>query len=828
MKRFFTLSLLALPLHADSTVYEDFESDGYGEWKVEGPAFGLAPNSDAPDGMNGKVTGHHKTYFASSGHGGDEPTGTLSSPEFEVQKKFLSFLICGGKHPGKTALQLVIDGKVVQEATGADNLQMRRVNWDLSKFKGQKARLRAIDKESGRWGLINIDHIVFSDQKIEASKPAPKKKPAPKPEGDERLAVTEVLPGAKIPHGAKLDIFADTGTTGIASPTALSVDEQGRVFVSETHRFRYGVEDNRGNLFWVIDDLAARTTEDRRALHEKWKDKVSIEHMTKVSEKIRVVVDEDKDGKAEKGIVYAEDFNDVLDGTAAGIMAYNGTVYFACIPHIWALHDKDGDLVADERKSLQDGFGVHISLSGHDLNGFAIGPDGRFYTTIGDRAFNFTTKEGKKLDFNDQGAILRFEPDGSNFEVVHEGLRNPKEIAFDQWGNGITVDNNSDQGDGSRVVFLLEGADSGWRIDHQALHTFHRTIGVEDRPINRWMQEKMWQTQNDEQPLDIVPPIANLTNGPSGLAYYPGTGFDLDSKDRFLITDYKGGSPRSGIYSFGIEADGAGFDMIDAKKFAWGIGVTDVEWGYDGKVYISDFVTGWESHDKGRIVTLSDPHRADDPEVAKVVETIQKDFSAMSSGELAALLESPDQRIRLRAQIALAEKDDALVHFTEAANQRLNPIQQLHGVWGLGMLARSEKGEAATEQLLKLIGNQSERVRGWVATNLAESTIADGKALIPLLADENAEVRLRAALALARKPHSEALPAIQKLITENADKDPYLRHAGVMAILACASVDQIVALKDEPDMALRRVAVVALQKIASPRVAEFLFDADPR
>ena len=73
---------------------------------------------------------------------------------------------------------------------------------------------------------------------------------------------------------------------------------------------------------------------------------------------------------------------------------------------------------------------VRFSLSGHDMNGFALGPDGRIYGTIGDRGFNIVTREGVKYEYPDQGAVFRFDPDGSNFEVVHTGLRNPKEIAF--------------------------------------------------------------------------------------------------------------------------------------------------------------------------------------------------------------------------------------------------------------------------------------------------------------------------------------------------------------------------------------------------------------
>ena len=74
--------------------------------------------------------------------------------------------------------------------------------------------------------------------------------------------------------------------------------------------------------------------------------------------------------------VFADGFNDVLDGTAAGVFYYEGCLYFACIPKIYMLRDtRRRD--ADERKVVAEGFGVRVSLSGHDLNGFTLGPDGR-------------------------------------------------------------------------------------------------------------------------------------------------------------------------------------------------------------------------------------------------------------------------------------------------------------------------------------------------------------------------------------------------------------------------------------------------------------------
>ena len=805
-----------LPVAGTDLVFEAFESDGFGEWQAKGKAFGLAPVSTSPDGLNGKVTGYSGQSYLTSSHAGDASVGTLTSPPFEIKLSHLAFHISGGTHPGKTAVQLLIDNKVVLEANGKNDLKMRQVVWPLKEFIGKTATLRIVDREIGGWGIINADHFVFSDN----PKPFfPKPVYLKEQEVKEGLVSTDVIPGLTVPQGSKVTLFADHESHKLYSPTALTVDDKGRVFAAETHRFAFGVEDNRRHLYWLQDDLAAQTTDDRLALHKKWQEKHPLKKMTERSEKIRVLVDTDNDGVADQSKIFADSFNDILDGTAAGIMAFEGKIYFACIPKIWMLEDQDGDLVSDQRTALQDGFGVRVSFSGHDLNGFALGPDGRLYTTIGDRGFTITTREGKTYRYPNQGAILRFEPDGSGMEVVHTGLRNPKEIAFDQFGTGITVDNNSDQGDRARVVFMLEGADSGWRMGHQVLHSFHKTVGIPDRPINQWMAEKMWETKNEEQPGHIVPPMLNLTSGPSGLAYYPGTGFSLGCKDRFLICDYRGGAAASGIWSFTIAPDGAGFGVTHSEKFNWGVAATDLEWGYDGKLYVADFVKGWQSHSAGRIYSLSEqnPGPGLDPFLA------ENDFTTMAARKLAVLLGHEDQRIRLRAQLALVDRPEALPLFISATNQKLNPLERLHGIWGLGIMAR-KGNDTATRFLLQALRNNDPLVRAQVVQALGESTLKEATPLLPALSDGSRRVRGLAAVAVGRLRDPAALEDLIAMIAFNGNDDPVLRHCGVMGLLGSAKEDDLVQLADHESGAVRHAALLALRRLGSPKVIAFLGD----
>ena len=820
----FLLVALTIPATAQTPdkVFAPFEGDGFGTWEETGTAFGKAPTTGGQGVLAGHVHGFAQESFASSHAQGPAEMGSLTSPPFTIEQASIGFLVGGGSVKGQTSVQLLVGDQVLREQVGQNDNQLRPHTWEVRDLKGQQARIRLVDAHAAAGGYILVDHIVFTDAE-KPSFPATTKGGQPVEDG---LISTEVLPGVTIPSGTRLELFATHEKHEVYSPTALCIDEQGRVLVTETHRFRFGVEDNRNHRYWHNDDIASLTIEDRRKLHQKWNEKWPVSEMTKKTEKIRLLVDHDHDGKADESKVFAEGFNDLLDGTAAGIYSYEGEVFFACIPNLWTLRDTNGDNVADLRKKLITGFGTRISLSGHDLNGFALGPDGRLYGSIGDRAMNITTQEGHKLAYTDQGNVFRFDPDGSNFEVVHAGLRNPKEIAFDQWGNCISVDNNSDQGDKARVVYIVDGADSGWRTDHQNLHTFYREVGYEKRPINQWMQERQWDKHHEGQPAFLLPPIDTLTSGPSGLTYHPGTGFSHNCTDSFLICDYRGGAAASGIWAFRITPDGASMKVVDPRKFNWGVAATDVEFGYDGRLYVADFVDGWQSHPAGRIYTLSSEESIASEETREVTAIFREGFLRRPALELFELMSHPDHRVRLRAQIALSDRPEAVPFFINATKQTESRRLCLHGVWGLWIKARKAGSEASTEQLVKLLAHQDDEIRAQAARALGEAPLKDHGRLINSLQDSSARVKSFAALSLTRLRAREAFNPTLILLSENANRDPYLRHAGVMCLLGSGTEEQIANLNSHPNPSIRLAAVLALRRLHSPALVRFFFDKD--
>src|SRR5690606_35139465 len=143
----------------------------------------------------------------------------------------------------------------------------------------------------------------------------------------------------------------------------------------------------------------------------------------------------------------------------------------------------------------------------------------------------------------------------------------------------------------------------------------------------------------------IVPPIANLGDGPSGLVHYPGVGLDTRYKDHFFMCDFRGAAAQSGIRSFAVRPNGATFELINSQQFIWSILATDVDFGFDGRIYVSDWVHGWDGLGKGRIYSFHDPAHA----VSDVAALMKNGFDQQSLESLAGLLDHADQRVRLEA-----------------------------------------------------------------------------------------------------------------------------------------------------------------------------------
>ncbi len=158
-----------------SIVIENFEAPSYAamDWTATGGLAGSAPTFGGVEGQQ-TITGYKGKQLLDTFIGGDATQGTLTSPAFKLSKPYLNFLIGGGYHPynpatygtpsdTETAVNLLVDGKVMDTATGSDSEHLGWRSWNVSALEGRTAQIQVVDANSGGWGHINADQFVLSD-----------------------------------------------------------------------------------------------------------------------------------------------------------------------------------------------------------------------------------------------------------------------------------------------------------------------------------------------------------------------------------------------------------------------------------------------------------------------------------------------------------------------------------------------------------------------------------------------------------------------------------------------------------------------------------------
>ncbi|MGV3772539.1 MAG: PVC-type heme-binding CxxCH protein [Verrucomicrobiales bacterium] len=627
----------------------------------------------------------------------------------------------------------------------------------------------------------------------------------------------------KAPPGFKMDLFA--AEPHLANPVAFDVDNQSNFYVSETFRLHAGVTDIRGHMNWLDEDLANRTVDDRIAMMKRHLGK-DFPSVAENSDRVKLIIDSNGDGKADDSTVFADGFNAPADGIAAGVLARAGKVWFANLPNLWLLEDENKDGVADKRTSLSYGYGVRVGFLGHDLHGLIFGPDGKIYFSIGDRGSN-VEKDGKRIGHPDTGSVFRCNPDGSDLEEYAFGLRNPQELAFDQYGNLFTGDNNSDGGDRARWVYVVEGGDSGWRVGFQFL----------ERPISRgpWNAEKLWHPQWPGQAAYIIPPITNITDGPSGLAYYPGTGMPDKYKEHFFLADFKGG-PGSLIHSFAVKPKGAGFEVVDHEKFLTDALPTDVAFGPGGGLHFSDWVQGWGMTGKGRLYHVYDPEVQNQQIVQETRKLLAEGMAKKGNDALARLLQHPNMKVRMEAQFELAERGGRAANvLARVAKGGASTVARLHGIWGLGQIAAKTQAPGirksvppTLEPVMELTRDRDPEIRAQAVRLLSDHRIqALTNSLPQLLEDSSPRVRFHAAMAVGKLQDKSSIPAVLNMLRSNQDKDVYLRHAGAMALTWNSDMDLLMAHAKDKSSSVRMAVLLAMRRLERAEIALFLQDQEP-
>ncbi len=641
---------------------------------------------------------------------------------------------------------------------------------------------------------------------------------------------------AQLAPGLELSLWAPE--TLVSDPIGIAFDEKGRLFVTSTTRSSRDEIDIRPHPDWMIPSITFKDVEDKRAFYKRilapeksaqnlWLDDFNKDgsrdwrDLTFHKEKLFRLEDTNGDGIADLSQQVFQDLNDLVTDVAHGVLAYKNDVYLTVSPDIWRLRDTNGDGVLDTKESLAHGSGVHIGFGGHGLSGPLIGPDGRLYWKQGDLGVNITTREGRTLSNPHSGVILRANPDGSDAEIFASGLRNPQEFAFDEYGNLIAPDNDGDHpGETERLLYVVDGMETGWRINWQ----FGKYGDPDNNSYKVWMEEGMFKTRFPEQAAYFTPAFAPWHAGPAGFDYNPGTALGDAWRGYFFGMAFPGSPARASVQGFTLAPQGAGFRLAEDKVVVQGVLATGVKFGPDGALYLADWIDGWDPKDRGRIWKVDVPGGAASAIRTETRALIGANFKDRTPADLLALLRHADMRVRTKAQFELVDRG-AGSDLLSSARQTRHQLARIHGLWGIGQLARRDISVAAP--LVDFLKDGDPEIRAQAAKLIGDLRYAPASSqLVPLLLDPVPRPRFFAAEALGRIKYLPAVAPLVAMLAENDDEDVYLRHAGAVALARIGAVEPVVALASHPSRAVRLAAVVTLRRLRDPGVARFLGDRD--
>ncbi len=437
----------------------------------------------------------------------------------------------------------------------------------------------------------------------------------------------------------------------LANPVAIDFDEKGRLFVSETYRYRSSVLDIRDYMGMLELDLAARTIDDRLKLHRTVFGEAAAKQLGIEGEVVRLVEDKDGDGVADASRVFSDGYNNELDGIASGVLARHGKVWFTNIPSLWLLEEQRRRQGEEERAAAR----LRRALQ---LHGPRF-PRSRARPRRQDLLHHRRPRHAREGQGRPARGCTRMKARcsaptrmaRSSSSFAH-GLRNPQELAFDEHGNLFTGDNDSDQGDQERLVYLVRR----WR---QRLA----------RGLPACAHGQRW-------PVDARRPVEAVLRRPPGLStaaglqhrgrsvrphVLPGHRPHVRIRQAFLHHSFQGQHRPQRHPDVHLEQDGASFKPTSSQQFMGGVLPTDVTFGPDGVLYSP---TGWMAGRRARRAasTASRPANEERPSARRSAPKSPgcwpKAHRARAMPNSAALLAHADRRVRLDAQLELASRGD--------------------------------------------------------------------------------------------------------------------------------------------------------------------------
>ncbi|HJZ55682.1 MAG TPA: hypothetical protein VKE74_12010, partial [Gemmataceae bacterium] len=233
---------------------------------------------------------------------------------------------------------------------------------------------------------------------------------------------------------------------------------------------------------------------------------------------VRVLVDDDGDGRADRAV----DLIDGLKDGPMGLLAEGDSLYVVSDGGLKRYRGYNGK---DKLRGPPETILALKTTGEHDAHAVRRGPDGWLYLLCGNMTgINPGKITSPRSPVKDPiaGTLVRISPDGKEVEVVADGFRNAYGFDFHPDGEAFTFDSDNERCvglpwyEGCRFYHVVPGGNYGWRAPQLS---------------QTWRKPPYF--------ADVVPPIADLGRGsPTGVACYRHTQFPAHYRGGFFLADW--------------------------------------------------------------------------------------------------------------------------------------------------------------------------------------------------------------------------------------------------------------------------------------------------
>ncbi len=444
------------------------------------------------------------------------------------------------------------------------------------------------------------------------------------------------------------------------------------------------------------------------------------------NDKIIVLEDSDRDGKADKSSVFADG---MMMPTA--VLPGDGGVYVGQSTDLLHFKDTNGDGKADLKTRVLSGFGTEDTH--HNIHTLRRGPDGRLWFNQSIYTRSDVETPGGIFRLR-SGGIMRFDPRNSKLESVFYGWCNPWGHQFDRYGQSFVTDGAGGEG-------------INWGVPGAMYFTFAKAGKI----------------------------LGSISPGSypklAGLEIIESPHFPKEWQGSMISCDFRAHR----IVRFGIAENQAGFaaqemgDLVrtDSVNFR----PIDAKIGPDGALYIADWSNPIINHGE---VDFRDPRR--DREHGRIWKVTRRgsalaairDFKKLSEKDLLATLTSDSRYDREQATAVLIESksrtlDAAIQSWQNSASDDRTRLAALWLAQG-----RHQRDPALLE---KVLASKQAEIRAAGIRVLGDWLPENSLAILKFaIADEHPRVRIEAIRVLAKLPGWEAMDTALSALGKPTDR----------------------------------------------------------